>query len=136
MSRSAQRRRIALSKPRVASPFSGSLIFLWPSAPPHLDFGGRVAPAQFYHTAHNDIEQCRYPQRRECFSRSSSAGACSRRPVAWLSLKRSVLISGRSKLCPFSSRAAPEVACSLPTSIVDQLGAGLSSCIRLQHQSA
>src|SRR6266478_5379820 len=81
MSRSAQRRRIALSKPRVASPFSGSLIFLWPSAPPHLDFGGRVAPAQFYHTAHNDIGRCPYPQRRECFSRSSSSPYIRCRPT-------------------------------------------------------
>src|ERR1700726_1768137 len=81
MSRSAQRRRMALSKPRVASPFSGSLIFLWPSAPPHRDFGGRVAPAQFYHTAHNDIERCPYRQRRECFSRSSSSPYIQRRPA-------------------------------------------------------
>jgi hypothetical protein len=66
-----------------------------------------------------------------CFiSPSPSAracGVCSRYPVAWLLLRRCVLISWRSKLCPFSSRAAPEVARPPRASMVGQLGAGPAS---------
>ena len=40
MSRSAQRRRMALSYPRLAKPFFGSFIFLWPSTPARLDVLG------------------------------------------------------------------------------------------------
>jgi hypothetical protein len=33
-------------------------------SPPHLDFGGRVAPAQFSRTARNDTEWCPYLRHR------------------------------------------------------------------------
>jgi hypothetical protein len=63
-------------------------------------------------------------------ARARPTGVYSRCSVAWLLLTRSVSISGRSKLSPFSSRAAPEVARPPWASIVDQLGAGLSFCFR------
>jgi hypothetical protein len=40
-------------------------------SPPHLDFGGRVAPAQFSRTARNDTEWCPYLRHQGCFSQAS-----------------------------------------------------------------
>jgi hypothetical protein len=55
------------------------------------------------------------------------ARVCSRWPFACVWLARSVLISGRSKPCPFSSRAAPTVARPPQASMVGLWGAGLAS---------
>jgi hypothetical protein len=60
---------------------------------------------------------------------------CSRCAFACLWLTRCVLISERSKLCPFSSRATPKVARHPGASMVDLPGAGLASfCFRLEPQ--
>ena len=60
---------------------------------------------------------------------------CSRCAFACLWLTRCVLISERSKLCPFSSRATPKVARHPGASMVDLPGAGLASfCFRLEPE--
>jgi hypothetical protein len=68
------------------------------SAKPHPDFGGRVAPAQFWRTVGNDIERCRGRQGPARFSQSSlslriqgslrdqSAGFCHRSKEGFQSL--------------------------------------------------
>jgi len=69
------------------------------------------------------------------FSPSTSWPFCSRWPFACVWLARSVLISGRSKLCPFSSGAAPRVARPPRASMVGLWGAGRASfCFRLQPE--